>query len=164
MSESKVGNRRPYYKQDNPNYKHGGASNGGPRRELQAWYNMHKRCSNPKDKAYADYKAMGVTICERWNDFALFIEDMGRCPAGFTLERIRNNEGYYPGNCKWASPAEQMRNTRRTRLYTRNGKTQCAKDWCRELGVAYEGAFAKAKRRGVTLEEVIFGKEDQSKP
>ena len=76
-----------------------------------SWSNMIQRCTNPKHHKYANYGAKGITVCERWREFANFLADMGVRPEGKTLDRYPDNTGNYePGNCRWATPAEQQRN------------------------------------------------------
>jgi len=80
------------------------------------WCNMMTRCYNPSYSGWDNYGGRGITVCRRWHDPALFIQDIeqliGPRPPGLTLDRINNNRGYEPGNVRWASRTEQNRNSR----------------------------------------------------
>lgn len=83
----------------------------------RSWTAMRTRCRT-KGRDNADrYADKGITICERWLDFANFLSDMGVRPEGKTLDRWPDHAGNYePSNCRWATPQEQARNTRRSKL------------------------------------------------
>lgn len=83
----------------------------------RSWEAMRTRCNN-KGRDNADrYSDRGVKICDRWNIFENFLSDMGERPNGMTLDRWPDFAGNYePGNCRWATPREQARNTRRNKL------------------------------------------------
>lgn len=77
------------------------------------WENMRSRCNNTKHHNYKWYGARGIKICERWNDFSKFVEDMGEKPSSrHTLDRTDNNGDYEPSNCRWATHLEQTHNQR----------------------------------------------------
>jgi len=115
------------------NKKHGQAKS----EEYSVWQNMISRCTNIKVGSYSRYGERGITVSDEWRNFENFYADMGKRPKGKTLDRIDNNGPYSKENCRWATVAEQNRNTRRTKLIEFNGKTQCLKDWANEVGMAY---------------------------
>lgn len=78
-----------------------------------SWTTMKSRCSNSKLIEFCRYGGCGVKVCERWNDFKNFLEDMGQRPEGKTLDRIDPYGDYEPKNCRWATPLEQRHNRRK---------------------------------------------------
>lgn len=80
------------------------------------WVNMLGRCRNPKNTSYKYYGGRGIRVCERWQKFENFYEDMGEAPNNLTIERINNDGNYEPTNCKWGTYAEQSRNNRNAKL------------------------------------------------
>jgi hypothetical protein len=100
--------------------------------EFRAWMFIKQRAG--KRAYYAN-----VTVSPRWlgpDGFANFLADMGRMPSPrMEPDRIRSNGNYEPGNVRWATRKQQMRNTRANVLLTYNGRTQCLTDWATELGV-----------------------------
>jgi hypothetical protein len=84
---------------------------------------MKARCLNPRHKSYRNYGGRGIVVCDRWLNFDNFLDDMGEKPEGLTLDRIDNDGNYEPGNVRWATRFEQMRNTRVNRRYLINGES-----------------------------------------
>ena len=77
-----------------------------------AWSNMWARCTNPKRRDYKNYGGRGIVVCQRWERFEHFLADMGEKPGSLSLDRINNDEGYSPNNCRWATASEQRKNQR----------------------------------------------------
>ena len=92
--------------------KHGHVGPDVPSPTYHSWQAMRQRCTNPNTVAWKYYGARGIRVCERWQTFVNFLADMGERPAGKTLDRIDCDGNYEPGNCRWATQAEQIRNRR----------------------------------------------------
>ncbi len=106
------------------------------RAEYQIWCGMKQRCEYPPHICYARYGGRGIRVCERWQDFAAFLADMGPRPSTkHSLDRIDSNGDYSPDNCRWSTSSEQASNTRRTRLVTFRGETLPASHWADRLGL-----------------------------
>jgi hypothetical protein len=135
------------------------------KREYFVWASMKQRCFNAKDRAFPLYGARGITVCERWiTSFEAFLEDMGPCPLGLTLDRANNNGNYEPDNCRWVSQSRQNRNSRRTRQITFNGRTQALSDWAEEVGIPRDVIYDRlakgwtAERALTTVKRMRLGK------
>jgi hypothetical protein len=97
---------------------------------------MRTRCNNPKSKDYPNYGGRGITICERWNDFASFLTDMGLKPTpAHEIDRIDNDGHYEPGNCRWVLPVINSNNKRNSHFLTIDGRTQTLMQWACEANI-----------------------------
>lgn len=85
----------------------------------RSWAAARTRCYNPNREDWPLYGGRGIKVCERWNRFKYFLEDMGERPKGTTLDRIDSDGDYEPGNCRWATPLQQAQNSRK---WDRNGE------------------------------------------
>lgn len=120
------------------------------------WKAMIQRCENPNHTHYADYGGRGVKICARWrNDFEAFAADMGDRPSPrHTIDRMNNQKGYQPGNCRWATQKQQLNNTRRTIYVEWQGKRITLSD-ASELSGVDRATIAWRVNRGWPMEKIM---------
>ena len=135
-----------------------GATRGSNRTPTYlSWASMRLRCNNPNATGYERYGGVGITICPRWDGpdgFPNFLSDMGVRPDGFSLDRIDNQKGYSPENCRWADMATQKRNRKNSVLITHDGQTKSAAEWARLLGTHRNNILRRLKR-GLPLDQVL---------
>jgi hypothetical protein len=122
-----------------------GGNYGTP--EYKAWLGMRGRCLYEPGRSYPRYGGRGITICDRWLQSAdNFIEDMGRRPSkNHSLDRINNNLGYEPSNCRWATRIEQANNKSNNRILTVLGVSKSVAEWSREMSVSTVTIFSRLK-------------------
>ncbi len=135
--------------------KHGMTITNMP--EYRSWSHMIRRCTNPKDARYADYGGRGIKVCDRWlNDVHAFFADMGPRPSPkHSIDRIDNSGNYEPGNCRWATPPEQIRNTRRNKLYTHDGVSLGLTDWAAKTGIQLYKLRYYVERRKMSISDAL---------
>ena len=99
------------------------------------WQSMKQRCANSTSADYPNYGARGIQVCSEWRDsFSSFLQDMGTRPSPqHSLDRVNNDQGYNPANCRWATPQQQSLNKRNNRLLTLRGVIKTATEWAKEL-------------------------------
>ena len=98
--------------------KHGHTSSRGyMSTEYNSWRAMRERCNSPKNKAWHNYGGRGITVCDEWVDFEVFLRDMGEKPSKFhSVDRIDNDGNYEPSNCRWADAKTQANNKRNNKI------------------------------------------------
>lgn len=116
-------------------------------RLYRTWQDMKKRCLNPNVEKYPIYGGRGITVCREWltyepfRDWALangYAEDL-------TIDRIDNNGGYEPRNCRWATSLQQDNNRRSNRFISFCGEVYTLAEWARILGISYGALFNRLK-------------------
>lgn len=129
------------------NAVHGQAVRGEMTGAYRSWTAMHQRCK-------VDPHYVGIEICDRWNSFENFYEDMGDRPNGYTIERTNNAKGYTPTNCIWADQFTQTQNSANAVKVTIAGETHTINEWCRIKGIGYH-VVKQRRQRGMSLEDAI---------
>jgi len=137
--------------------KHGEFSGGKTTAEYRAWNAIKARCHRPTCPSYHRYGERGIAVADEWRfDFLRFLADMGRRPTRqHSIERIDNDKGYEPGNCKWATADEQAKNKTSTIRVDVDGESLCLKDACSRLGISYKAVHLRVSRYGWSLEEAL---------
>lgn len=118
---------------------------------------MINRCYDPKHHAYKDYGGRGIYICDEWlNDFKVFYDwSMANgYQKGLTIDRIDNNKGYSPDNCRWTDWNTQANNKRNSKMFEYKGKKQTVSQWAKELGWGYT-TLDNRLRAGWSFEKAI---------
>lgn len=133
---------------------HHHARHGARSKTYESWLAMWQRCTVKTASGYARYGGRGITICDRWQKFKNFLEDMGERPPDLTLDRLKNDLGYSKENCAWRDYMAQANNRRNNRLLTALGKTQTCAQWCREIPIS-RGVLDYRLRRGWAPEDAL---------
>lgn len=115
-----------------------------------AWSAMRQRCENPNARAYKNYGARGIKVCDRWGRFENFRDDMlPNWTPGLDLDRIDNNAGYAPENCRWSTRRENCNNKR---ISWDNRLPKGYKQLLTDRGIALTTAYRRI-RKGWSLEK-----------
>lgn len=114
------------------NYRHGMSRS----KVFAVWASMLQRCRDSKCKAFKNYGGRGIMVCEKWQTFEGFFEEMGEPGKNQSIDRIDVNGNYSKENCRWTDRKTQSRNRRSNRTITFNGKTACISEWSENLGLS----------------------------
>lgn len=123
------------------------------------WHSMYCRCYYKSTNQYKNYGGRGIKVCEEWKHMQGFINFYNWAinngyKETLTLDRIDNNKGYCPSNCRWITPKEQSNNRRNNVYYTFNGETKTSKQWCELYNISQTTLLDRLKR-GWTLEQAL---------
>lgn len=120
-----------------------------------SWRKMRERCKNPNCSRWRWYGGRGIGICARWGSFENFIADMGPRPKGRTLDRIDANGDYEPGNCRWATQLQQVRNRRDTIIVRVGDRVLPLREACEEAGVTFHQVYWRARQQGMSIDDAF---------
>jgi hypothetical protein len=118
------------------------------------WSKIMDRCYNMRSSAYKYYGGRGIDVCERWRSVENFISDLGEKPKGKSLDRVDNDKGYGPENCRWATPKEQALNTRKVRLIEFRGQQRPISHWLNDLGIDPSSFYYRLKK-GISPSNIL---------
>lgn len=117
--------------------------------EYAVWASMKDRCTRKNNSHYRYYGAKGITVCDKWQNFLGFWEDMGPRPTDeHSIDRIDVNKGYYKENCRWATQEEQLYNRTNTVRVEYRGLIKTLKEWSIEWGIAADTLKRRMYRKG----------------
>jgi len=123
------------------------------------WGSIKSRCYNKNNKSYQSYGARGITVCDRWlgkDGFKNFMDDMGVKPTpNHTLDRIDNNKGYTPDNCRWADWKTQQNNRNNNKYYEINGVRKTLAQWCEQSTVKGSTVRMRLTAYGWSIERAL---------
>jgi len=120
------------------------------------WAGMIRRCYVQADARYSAYGGRGITVCDRWHDLQSFIEDMeGSFYEGASLDRIDNNAGYSPENCRWVPMPAQASNKRCNIMLTHNGETMSLASWSAVTGINYQTLWDRVQKYGWSARKAL---------
>lgn len=132
-------------------------------RIYREWRAMRRRCYKAQKNDFPNYQGKGIIVCDEWKDDFLAFRDWAYANGysdDLTIDRIDNDKGYSPENCRWVTNAEQQRNKSTTIKILYNGEYRCLKTVCTEIGFPYKLAhqrYQKITRRGKEVSpEVLF--------
>ncbi len=139
---------------------------GVPRKqsvEYVTWANMKTRCWCPRNQFFRRYGGRGITVCAAWSSsFTAFLTDMGRRPSSrHSLDRIDNDGDYCPENCRWATKAQQSRNTSAARALSFGGETLTRAEWSRRIGVT-PSTVSRRIARGWSIDRTLAATNGKS--
>ena len=123
---------------------------------------MVRRCYVKDDPAYNNYGGRGIDVCDEWkNSFSAFCD--WAVNNGYTetlsIDRINNDLGYSPSNCRWANRKEQSNNRRSNRMFEINGVKKDLTQWCEEYGMPYNRVWSRISN-GWDIKDALLYKED----
>lgn len=132
-------------------------NNQDRKRIYAAWNSMKMRCKGYQEMYYRNYTLRGITVCAEWesdfNAFYIWAINNGYAP-NLSLDRIDNEKGYSPQNCRWATPKEQMNNVRYNRILTLNGVSHTLSEWGDITGINWT-TIQSRKRHGWSDKEAL---------
>ena len=129
------------------------------------WCGIKRRCYNQNHHSYKDYGARGITMCDEWKDDYLAFKAWAETQSNYeeflnskkselSIDRMDNDKGYFPDNCRFATAKEQANNRRSNKLITHNGETLTVSQWADKAGLSQQ-AFNVRYNAGWTMDQIL---------
>lgn len=123
-------------------------------KDYARWQNMLQRCRNKSHHHYPGYGGRGIVVCERWLTFKNFLEDMGPCPEGLSIDRIDNEGPYSKENCRYTDQRQQAWNKRTTVWIEAFGERLPREVFCKKHRIGTD-TLNQRMASGLTAEEAL---------
>ena len=121
-------------------------------RLYRIWANMKARCGNPNNDRFHDYGARGITVCDEWDDYLTF--KRWAMSNGYedhlTIDRVDNDKGYSPDNCRWVNRYTQQNNMRSNTIIHYGGESHTLAEWSRIFDIPYHTLVTRHTRGWTT--------------
>ena len=130
----------------------------GKTRLYRIWASMKQRCNNPHDHAYQEYGGRGITVCREWEDDYLEFKRWALANGyadDLSIDRIDNDKGYSPQNCRWATREEQQRNRRNNRYVLYNGESMLLAELAEQYGIGIRVLWNRLYKLGWQIEKAL---------
>lgn len=126
-------------------------------RLYRIWGNMVNRCTNPNNPAWKNYGGRGITVCDEWHKYENFRgwSKANGYNESLTIDRINNDDGYCPENCRWVNTRVQANNKRNNHLIEYNGITKTLAEWADAMGVPYNNLHHRIQTLGWSVDRAF---------
>jgi hypothetical protein len=125
------------------------------------WCSIKQRCQSESCKSYPAYGGRGIDICQEWSDdFSIFRRwcKSNGYKKGLSIDRIDNDKGYYPDNCRWTNIFIQANNTRRNIFWTHSGERKTISEWARSVGIESRTLHDRVYKLGWEIDKALTTK------
>lgn len=122
----------------------------------RVWNGIKTRCENPNSKSYPEYGGRGITLCPEWHDAATFLEWAWASGyhEGLEIDRIDNDGGYSPENCRWVPRKNNANNKRNCKFIEHNGESRTIAGWASYYAVNYKN-LCRNLSKGYSLADAV---------
>lgn len=124
----------------------------------EAWKGMKGRCNCSSDVAYKNYGGRGIKVCSEWENDPIAFYNWSinnGWKKGLSIDRIDNNKGYSPDNCRWTTKTVQNRNRRCVLSITYKGETHTLKEWSKITGINYQTLLSRINTLHWSIEKTL---------